>query len=172
MSGFAVIDANGNFKTNQLSTPISLAKGGTAADLSGTGGTSKVLEQLSVGAAITVAQLAALDLSDYATGTWTPTLNGFTIVGALTVAGQYIKIGKLVFLSCQFHAATSIISASGGASYVTNFPYVPANHVPVIVVNYSSAVGYGNGVMDSGGIYFPPFSTGTSEIDMSVVHMV
>ena len=43
---------------------LALARGGTNADLSATGGTSQVLQQASAGAAITVGQLAASDLSD------------------------------------------------------------------------------------------------------------
>jgi hypothetical protein len=42
---------------------LALARGGTAADLSATGGASRVLRQSSVGAAITVSQLAASDIS-------------------------------------------------------------------------------------------------------------
>jgi len=45
-------------------TKIGLAYGGTNADLSATGGTSRVLMQTSTGAAITVARLAASDLSN------------------------------------------------------------------------------------------------------------
>lgn len=47
---------------------IGLAYGGTNADLSATGGTSQVLKQTSSGGAITVAQLAASDLSNGVTG--------------------------------------------------------------------------------------------------------
>jgi len=47
-------------------TKIGLAYGGTNADLSGTGGTSQVLQQSTSGAAITVGQLASTDLSDVA----------------------------------------------------------------------------------------------------------
>lgn len=49
-------------------TKVGLAYGGTNADLSGTGGTSFVLKQSSTGAAITVGQLAASDLSNGVTG--------------------------------------------------------------------------------------------------------
>lgn len=49
-------------------TRIGLAFGGTNADLSATGGASQVLKQSSIGAAITVGQLAAADLSDGVTG--------------------------------------------------------------------------------------------------------
>lgn len=50
-------------------TKIGLAYGGTNADLSGTGGTSQVLKQVTAGAAITVGQLAVADLSTAKTGT-------------------------------------------------------------------------------------------------------
>lgn len=49
-------------------TKVGLAYGGTNADLSATGGASQVLKQVSSGAAITVAQLAASDLSNGTTG--------------------------------------------------------------------------------------------------------
>lgn len=49
-------------------TKIGLAYGGTNADLSATGGSSQVLKQTSVGGAVTVAQLAASDLSNGTTG--------------------------------------------------------------------------------------------------------
>lgn len=48
---------------------LALARGGTNADLSATGGTSQVLKQVSSGAAITVGQLAASDLSNGTNGT-------------------------------------------------------------------------------------------------------
>lgn len=48
-------------------TIIDLAYGGTGADLSATGGTSQVVQQSSVGAVLTVGQLALADLSDAAT---------------------------------------------------------------------------------------------------------
>lgn len=58
-------------------TKVGLAYGGTNADLSATGGTSQVLRQSSVGATITVGQLAASDLS-----------NGTTGSGAVVLAGS------------------------------------------------------------------------------------
>jgi hypothetical protein len=50
------------------SVKVELAYGGTNADLSATGGTSQVLRQSSSGAAVTVSQLAASDLSNGTTG--------------------------------------------------------------------------------------------------------
>jgi len=48
---------------------LAVARGGTNADLSATGGTSQFLRQNSIGAAITVVRPAASDLSDGTTGT-------------------------------------------------------------------------------------------------------
>lgn len=48
--------------------PLSVTNGGTHANLSGTGGTSQVLKQTSVGGDVTVARLACSDLSDSAGG--------------------------------------------------------------------------------------------------------
>jgi hypothetical protein len=58
-------DANGTvaFTSDIPSLPLSLANGGTHADLSATGGTSQVLKQTSAGANITVGQLASTDIS-------------------------------------------------------------------------------------------------------------
>lgn len=77
---------------------LALARGGTNADLSATGGTSQVLKQVSVGGAITVAQLAASDLSNGVTGSGavvlatsptlvTPTL-GVATATSITGSGQ------------------------------------------------------------------------------------
>ncbi len=80
---------------------LSLARGGTAADLSGTGGTSQVLKQSSVGGAVTVGTLASTNLSDVTEGnTFTPAI---TLGGAATGVtyaiqlGRYLAIGKHVF---------------------------------------------------------------------------
>ncbi len=74
-------------------TKTGLAYGGTNADLSATGGASQVLKQTSSGAAITVGQLAASDLSNGTTGSGSvvlatsPTITTPGIVG-VTNAGN------------------------------------------------------------------------------------
>lgn len=54
-------DSSGNLTSE---AQLGLARGGTNADLSATGGTSQVLKQVSSGAAVTVARLACSDLSN------------------------------------------------------------------------------------------------------------
>lgn len=58
---------------------LSLAKGGTHADLSATGGPSRVLRQSSTGADITVSQLAASDISGLAASATIDTTNASNI---------------------------------------------------------------------------------------------
>lgn len=115
-ASFGAVDlANGSAVTGVLATgnipnlaaskitsgQLALARGGTNADLSATGGTSQVLKQVSAGAAITVARLAAADLSDFVDATaWTPSYYGLTTAGVTTYTAQngyYIRIGSAVF---------------------------------------------------------------------------
>lgn len=73
---------------------VPLAHGGTNADLSATGGASQVLKQTSVGGAITVAQLAAADIS----GLVNQSVAAFT-VQRLTGSGNYTPTdGAVVYI--------------------------------------------------------------------------
>lgn len=79
---------------------LALARGGTAADLSATGGTSQVLRQSSAGAAVTVGQLATTDISGLAFGRYTPTLTNQANLDASTAYQcQYLRIGTTVTVS-------------------------------------------------------------------------
>lgn len=78
---------------------LGLARGGTNANLSATGGTSQVLKQVTAGAAITVGQLAASDLSNGVTGSGavvlavSPALTGTATTENLTVgASNVLKV--------------------------------------------------------------------------------
>ncbi len=68
LSGSAFTSHPVNLSGTNVTSILTLPKGGTGADLSATGGTSQVLKQTSVGGVITVGQLAASDLSNSTTG--------------------------------------------------------------------------------------------------------
>lgn len=92
-------------------TKVGLAYGGTNADLSATGGTSQVLKQTSAGAAVTVAQLAASDLSDGNSGT-----GAIAHVGSPTFTTQItdpLVIGGTGTTSALTLRSTSGVGAAG-----------------------------------------------------------
>ena len=107
---------------------LALARGGTAANLSATGGASQVLKQVSVGAAITVGQLGASDITGLAASATTDTTNATNITsGTLDVA----RLSNQVVLknasnaystgAQDFTNATSLkIPNSAGASPTTS----------------------------------------------------
>jgi hypothetical protein len=81
-----------NLDASKITTGLlALARGGTDADLSATGGTHQVLQQISSGAAITVGQLSESDLKFYtAVNLTTQGANvSATTALAVTVAGLY-----------------------------------------------------------------------------------
>lgn len=82
-----VCSATNTFSALISGTPLTLAKGGTGADLSATGGTHQVLKQSSSGAVVTVGQLACADLSTAVASCSTDTTNAANISsGVLAVA--------------------------------------------------------------------------------------
>lgn len=77
------------------------------------------------------------------TGTWTPTLLGNTTTGALVVTtanGDYVKIGRLVFVDCQLavRAKPSYEDYPAGIVLVGGLPYNAASTADNFVCN-----GYG-----------------------------
>lgn len=88
----ALAPVTGLSATQITSGQLALARGGTAADLSATGGTSQVLQQASAGAVVTVGQLAASNLSNGVTGTGAVVLGG-TWVDVAFNAGNFTTTG-------------------------------------------------------------------------------
>ena len=75
--------------------------------------------------------VAAKELDDYESGTWTPvgnTVNGFSAGITQTTNAKYIKIGNLVTVQCYIQMGNS----SGNLAledivYITGLPYTGAN---------------------------------------------
>lgn len=106
-----------------ITSPLSLAQGGTAADLSGTGGASQFLRQNTLGASITVVRPACADLSDSgtactaATGTsggTLPFLNGTnTWSGVQTFTNIKLTSTGVIFPTSDSTTAINIDKADG-----------------------------------------------------------
>lgn len=114
---------------------IGLLYGGTNSDLSATGGTSRVLKQTTVGGNISVAQLAASDLSNgtvgtgsvaltTATTTYTPTWSGSgtpPTIGNGTIVGSRTVISNVVI--GHFELQTGATSTFGvGSTWTITLP--------------------------------------------------
>lgn len=108
-------------------TKIGLAYGGTNADLSATGGTSQILKQVTSGAAVTVGQLAASDLS-----------NGTSGSGAVVLASA-ITNAKLRTITFNLDGSGSAI-ASGGTWYLSDVPYAGTITAWNIVADQSGSI--------------------------------
>lgn len=126
---------------------LGLARGGTAADLSATGGTNQIVKQNSVGAAFTVGTLASTNLSDVSTGTYTPALSfGGASVGITytTQTGYYSLIGK----HCTFTSILVLSSkgSSTGAALIT-LPFAPLNTANILWSFSAYGDGYAVGVL-------------------------
>ena len=100
---------------------LGLARGGSNADLSATGGAHNFLRQNSSGAAIDVIQPATTDLSDVGTNTaWTPTDASGAGLSFTVATGRYINYGSLVFTEFDL---TYPVTGSGAAASIGGLPY-------------------------------------------------
>jgi len=112
---------------------IGLAYGGTNADLSATGGTSNVLKQTSSGAAITVAQLAASDLSNGTTGSGggvvlatSPTLSN-PVVGTQSSSDNSTKAASTAYVTTAVTNALNGLDWKPAVKYATTSNQVGTN---------------------------------------------
>lgn len=115
-------------------TAIGVAYGGTGTNLSATGGASQVLQQSSVGGAITVAQLAASDLSNGVTGSGalvlatsptlvTPTLGAASATSINKVAITTPAVGStLTIANGKTLTANASLTFAGSDGTTMTFP--------------------------------------------------
>ncbi len=139
VSGANLTNLNG---TSIASGTVGVARGGSGANLSATGGASQVVKQVSVGAAFTVGQLAASDLSNGTTGSGsvvlatsptlvTPTLgaalatslNGLTVTsstGTLTIANSKTLTASNTLTFTGADASSVAFGGGGTVAYTLN----------------------------------------------------
>jgi len=102
------------------------------------------------GIAFPATQSASSDantLDDYEEGTWTPTITRNTTNPTITYTnqfGNYVKIGKLVYVSCQVSWSANT-GGSGAVYYISGLPFTNSNTGS----SYSQTV-----MQDFGGITF------------------
>lgn len=102
-AGIATPSTVSGITSADFSGQLSVANGGTGANLSATGGASQVLKQTSAGAAITVGQVSSSDISGLPTlaaGTYTPTIfASVNMTFEVASTAQYLRVGNVVTVS-------------------------------------------------------------------------
>lgn len=115
------VSVSGSSYTVALSSPVTLARGGTGADLSATGGTHQVLKQSSVGGAVTVGQLAFTDISGSVPNSQLATMTSHTFKGNNTGS----TVVPLDLTATQLTAELNVVvgdSGSGGTKGLVPAP--------------------------------------------------
>lgn len=106
-------------------------------------------------------------LDDYEEGTWTPTYNGFTSSGTVTVSGSYTKIGRMVRISGSMYASVSLSGGPGGVTYFSNLPFAPASgntgYATASYCDLSTQTPLQNNAFAYGNVYPPSFSFNSSQ---------
>ncbi len=104
---------------------LGLARGGTNADLSATGGASQVVRQSSAGAAFTVSQLAAADLSNGTTGTGAvalasnPAFLGSPTAPTQSVTDNSTKIASTAYVTTAVANAIAAVNPAAAVQAAT-----------------------------------------------------
>ena len=101
-------------------------------------------------------------LNWYEEGTFAATLNSFTIVngtGAISAAGYYTKIGRLVFWGVNISGTgTATIASTGNSSNVTGIPFTQSNRSPFLCQNGAISMTSSPGNLISNTAYTPTWA--------------
>jgi hypothetical protein len=82
-----------------------------------------------------VASANANTLDDYEEGTWTPTIQNFTVSGTSTLTGTYTKIGRVVYFNLSF-ANTGTIAF--GTSALITLPFTGVDYSGMVAMSLLS----------------------------------
>ena len=108
-------------------------------------------------------------LTNSATGTWTPTFTNLTVVGSITAAGRYTRVGRMVFWQVTLTSSGGGTSAATVASTYHDLPFLASQHDTSTAVNFTTLTSIGNGVLDSTNDrnYVPSWTATTNTIVLS-----
>lgn len=135
--------------------------------------TGNNLQMLQNGGGIVFSNSSALTnstLNDYETGTWTPTLNGFTTSGSQTLLqNTYTKIGRVVYVTVSIGYSTSM-STTATTSYFSGLPFTPTSASALGgTATYSTGAPLSGSIFaaTNGNAYVPTIVAGTNVITFS-----
>lgn len=123
------------------------------------------------------AQLATLGTTAYSEGTWTPTLNSATIVGAApSVLGRYKRIGNLVFVALTIAAGASgntSVAFVNATTFIGNLPVAIEQDSQCFVIDNALAErGIGYIAASTGNMYMPVLSAKAARIVVTATYCV
>jgi hypothetical protein len=108
----------------------------------------------------------------YATGTWTPTLTGFTIVngtGSIIATGEYTQIGNVLSWNVTISGTgTATVASVAGTSKITGIP-VSAGSNNGLAQTGNYAQNFGNSQLITNTIYTPVWSAVTPASTGSII---
>jgi hypothetical protein len=112
-------------------------------------------------------------LNWYEDGSWTPTANGFTVVGVATYTGYYTRIGRQVTLWIKA-SSTGTTAAIAGTSYFSNLPFAASVMGTVgAQMDYDTLVSLGNCLIDpTTGLMYPSAYTARSNVNFTITFFV
>lgn len=123
------------------------------------------------------AQLVTLGTAAYSEGTWTPTLNSATIVGAApSVSGTYKRIGNLVFVALTIAAGAlenTSVAFVNATTFIGNLPVAIAQDSQCFVIdNALTERGIGYIAASTGNMYMPVLSAKAARIVVTATYCV
>jgi len=146
-TGLGTLTAHSVQVGNGTSTPTQVSVGSNGQVLVGATSADPAFATLSSSASsiayTTGANTLNLDITNYATGTWTPVLNfggGTTGITYTTQFGQYQRMGNLVFI--QMRITLSSKGSSTGSAGITGLPFTSGSKGGFIVFGDLSSFTY------------------------------
>lgn len=113
-------------------------------------------------------------LSTISEGTWTGTLNGFTIVGGTpNMTCRYSQVASLVYVECTISGGTNgntSFASVAGTSNISGLPFTPANASTCQAAN-GDGIGHGVGAtLTMGALYTPAWAAYAGNVYVNAVY--
>lgn len=112
--------------------------------------------------------------TDTVISAWTPAFTGLTVVGSVTYAGRYIRVGNLVYWQATITAGGANTTASTATTtYINNLPFT-AGQAAVLIVSTDNVGNFGTGYVGAGATnaYTPTWAASNRFIVISGVYEV
>jgi hypothetical protein len=118
-------------------------------------------------------------LKNYQEGTFTATLNGFTIIngtGGVTATGKYTRVGNAVTINVVITptGTATIASTGGGTSNITGIPFAALQDTSLVIAGANASPDMGAARVRAGSGQFdtPTWAANNNEITISGTYLI